>query len=65
MNELVFLKNNQALTTSLKVAEYFKKRHDHVIRDIEEQYGDLPNLGRCSTRRLTLTTTADNSPCTP
>ena len=45
MNELVFLKNNQALTTSLKVAEYFKKRHDHVIRDIEEQYGDLPEFG--------------------
>lgn len=41
MNELVFLKNEQALTTSLKVAEYFEKRHDRLIQTIEEQYGDL------------------------
>ena len=45
MKELVFLQNNQALTTSLKVAEYFEKRHDHIIRDIETQYGDLPEFG--------------------
>lgn len=45
MTDLVFLKNKQALTTSLKVAEYFGKRHDHVIRVIEEQYGDLPEFG--------------------
>lgn len=45
MKELVFLKSKQALTTSLKVAETFEKRHDHVIRDIEEQYGDLPEFG--------------------
>ena len=35
MNELVILKNKQALTTSLKVAEVFEKEHFHVIRDIE------------------------------
>lgn len=35
MKELVFLQNKQALTTSRNVAEYFEKRHDHVIRDIE------------------------------
>lgn len=45
MKELVFLKHKQALTTSLIVADYFGKRHDHVIRDIEEQYGDLPEFG--------------------
>lgn len=45
MNELVFLENNQALTTSLKVAEVFGKRHDHVIRDVETQYGHLPEFG--------------------
>lgn len=28
MNDLVFLQHRQALTTSLKVAEYFEKRHD-------------------------------------
>ena len=41
MNELVFLKSKQALTTSLKVAEYFEKRHDRLLQTIEEQYGDL------------------------
>ena len=41
MNELVFLENNQALTTSLKVAEVFGKRHDRLLQTIEEQYGDL------------------------
>ena len=45
MNELVFLKNRQALTTSLKVAEYFNKRHRDVMRAIEdsiEQLGGMP-----------------------
>ena len=36
MKDLVIIQKDQALTTSLKVAEVFKKRHDHVIRDIEE-----------------------------
>ena len=45
MNSLVFLQKRQALTTSLIVAEYFEKRHDHIIRDIESQYGDLPEFG--------------------
>lgn len=41
--ELVFAQNNQALTTSLTVAEYFDKEHKNVIRDIRgliEQIGD-------------------------
>lgn len=45
MNELVFLQRKQALTTSLKVAEYFNKRHRDVIRAIEdsiEQLGGMP-----------------------
>lgn len=41
MTELVFVKSKQALTTSLKVAQYFDKRHDNVIQTIETQYGDL------------------------
>lgn len=45
MNELVFLQNEQALTTSLKIAEHFEKRHDHILRNIEAQYGDLPEFG--------------------
>lgn len=35
MNELIELKNQQAVTTSLLVAESFKKRHSDVIRTIE------------------------------
>jgi len=34
MNDLVFLKNEKAMTDSLKVAEMFRERHDHVIRGI-------------------------------
>lgn len=41
MNDLVFLQNEQALTTSRKVAEYFGKRHDNVIQTIEREYGHL------------------------
>ena len=35
-SDLVLVQDNNILTTSLKVAEVFEKRHDHVIRDIEE-----------------------------
>ena len=45
MNELVFLQNNQALTTSLKVAEYFGKRHDRVLRAISASIQALPKIG--------------------
>lgn len=34
MTDLVFVQGNQPVTTSLKVAEHFEKRHDRVIRDI-------------------------------
>lgn len=35
MTDLVYLKNDEALTDSLMVAEYFHKRHADVIRAIE------------------------------
>lgn len=35
----------QLTTTSLKVAEVFEKRHDHVMRDIENLIGGLPKNG--------------------
>ena len=45
--ELTFIQKDQVLTTSLKVAEVFKKRHDNVIRDIrsiiEQTEGLLKN----------------------
>lgn len=39
--------NKQEVTvvTSLDVAETFEKRHDHVLRDIEELRKDVPNFG--------------------
>lgn len=35
MKELVLLKSNKAVTTSIKVAEYFKKDHEEVLNDIK------------------------------
>jgi len=49
MDELVFLKNDQALTDSLTVAEMFEKRHDTVLRAIENKIktDSTQNCGRC------------------
>lgn len=44
MKELVFLKSDQALTTSLKVAEYFGKRHRDVMRAIEDSMASLEGV---------------------
>lgn len=45
MNELVYLKNDEALTDSLAVAEYFHKRHDRVLRTIDNLIIDIPKNG--------------------
>lgn len=45
MNELVIMHDQQAVTTSLKVADVFGKRHDHIMRDINNLKKDLPNFG--------------------
>ena len=48
MEELVYLKRDQALADSLKVAEMFEKRHDHVLAKIEKILTDSPeNSGQC------------------
>ena len=44
MKELVFLQNEQALTTSLKVAEVFEKEHFNVVRDIEKLIKDCEEM---------------------
>lgn len=41
MNELVYLKNNEAVCDSLQVAEKFGKRHDKLIAEIRRMYGEL------------------------
>lgn len=45
MDSLVILRNEQVVTTSLNVADYFHKRHDHVLRDIESLKKDIPTFG--------------------
>lgn len=49
MNELVYLKNDEALTDSLSVAEYFHKQHKDVIRKIENILAEdsAQNCARC------------------
>lgn len=42
MNDLVFLQKDEAVTTSLIVAEKFHKRHNDVLRAIENLIGGLP-----------------------
>lgn len=41
MNELINIKNDEAVTTSLQVAEVFGKRHDRVVDEIERKYADI------------------------
>jgi len=45
MGKLVFIKNSRPVTDSLTVAEVFGKRHDLVIRDIENQIDKLIQAG--------------------
>lgn len=45
MNDLVYLKHEEAMTDSLTVAEVFNKRHDRVLRAIENVIGGLPKNG--------------------
>ena len=44
MNELVYLKNDEAVCDSLQVAEKFGKRHDRVLRAIENLLLGLPKI---------------------
>lgn len=45
MNELVYLKSDEAQTDSLKVAEFFHKRHDRVLRAIDDLIESFPKNG--------------------
>ena len=45
MNDLVYLKTEEAMTDSLTVAESFGKRHDRVLRAIDNLLEDLPKNG--------------------
>lgn len=48
MNELINVINDEVVTTSLRVAEVFEKRHDRLVDEIERKYPSLltpPNGG--------------------
>ena len=45
MDNLVTTYNNQAVTSSRMLAKDFEKRHDHVMRDIDNFQKDVPNFG--------------------
>ena len=52
MKDLVIVKREQALTTSLTVAEVFGKNHQHIMRDIRgliEQIEDVSKSGQMFT----------------
>lgn len=44
MSNLVIMKDKQAVTSSLNVAENFNKRHDNVLRDLENLKEDVLNF---------------------
>lgn len=48
MKELVYLKNDVAVCDSLQVAEKFNKRHDKVLRAIDDLLESLPKIGECN-----------------
>lgn len=45
MNQLVFIKENKAVTDSLMISEKFRKSHDNVMRDIRQQIDKLHEAG--------------------
>ena len=48
MNELINILNDEAVTTSLQIAEVFGKQHYHVLEKIEQIKNDCPkNGGEC------------------
>ena len=44
MNDIVFLRNEEAMTDSLKVAEMFGKRHDNILQQIDRLAETLLNF---------------------
>lgn len=43
MNDLVIMKNQQAVTSSLQVAEIFDKQHKHVMEAIQNKLDSAEN----------------------
>lgn len=41
--DMVNMAGNKVMTTSLKVSQYFSKRHDNVLRKIRQVIADCPD----------------------
>ncbi len=52
MNQIVTIQHREAVTTSLKVAEIFSKRHKAVLKAIENLIDDLPEKDRHNFRPI-------------
>jgi len=46
MTEIVKIQEEKAVTTSLKIAEVFGKKHTHVLRDIKKLLEDMEKAGK-------------------
>lgn len=44
--DLVFIQNDQVLTDSRVVAEYFDKRHDNVVKSVRELIGQIEDSSK-------------------
>lgn len=68
MNDIILsTQNGEPVVSSRQIAESFEKRHDHVMRDIEDIMRGLPKNGDtpCSTKPSTPTSrTVRPTPCT-
>jgi Rha family phage regulatory protein len=60
LNELVYLKNDEAVCDSLQVAEKFRKNHYHVLRDIENLIGGISKIGETHYFKKTYYTNEQN-----
>ena len=58
-SDLIVVENNQALATSVIIAEKFGKDHRNVLRDIRKLIDDLAQIGVCS--NLSTPPASDNS----
>lgn len=63
MNELVFIQNDEILVCSKEIANNFSKRHDHVLRDIENIEKDVPNFGEMFHKGETEDSYGRSQPC--
>ena len=63
MNELVYLKNDEAVCDSLQVAEKFEMRHDNVLRAIDNLQKSLLNFEEPSKMFIASKRKADDGQC--